>query len=224
MKKKVEVSIGDRWAILGGTGSGKTTLCKSILWDIVNKTNHSIPVYLLDSKISGDFKEMYRRGSGKLYTGNELPPIHEPRKFGAFQVWQPLEDDKELYNEYFKQIYETRQPAIVFVDEMSSVTGITGTPPRYMDILLKQGRGLNIGFFGISQSSGYLPFSFLRQTTHLIKMRLDSSKDAKKLEDYLGKDAHLAPLHEHGFYYRNITKPIATNKTIYYKNISDFLE
>lgn len=219
---KIKINIGDRWAILGATGSGKTTLTKHLLSTLAYATQGKIPIYILDSKISGDFQEFTRKGIGVLHTGNKLPPIHDV-KYGAFQVWQPEEDDKELYDEYFKQIYKNREPCIIYIDELGSLTNAKGTVfPRYYDILLKQGRGLHIGLISTTQSPSYVPANLLRQTTHLVRMRLNSEYDVKKLVGTMGKEAEEEPKDQFGFYYRDCTKPKSSNPTLYYKDLTEF--
>jgi energy-coupling factor transporter ATP-binding protein EcfA2 len=220
--KAINVEFGQHWAIIGGTGSGKTTLCKAVLGQLAQTSRGQIPIYILDSKISGDFIPFYRKGYGVLHEGNTIPPIHEPLKYGAFQVWQPLEDDKELYNEYFKQIYTQRQPCVIYIDELSSITGIQGTPPRYYEICLKQLRQFGGTVISTTQSSTYVPPSLLRQCTHLVKMNVNGKTDNKKLSELLGTTEQ--PLHDHGFFYRNVMKPIRSNPVLYYKNMQEFFK
>lgn len=220
--QKIKINVGDRWGIIGATGSGKTTLCKNLLAVLANATNGQIPIYILDSKISGDFNEFTKKGIGVLHTGNTLPPLHDTSK-GAFQVWQPEEDDLELYNEYFKQIYKARQPCIIYIDELGSITNAKASVfPRYYDILLKQGRGLHIGLISTTQSPSFTPANLLRQATHLIRMRLNSEYDVKKLVSSMGKEAENEPKDQFGFYYRDCTKPKSTSPTLYYKDLTEF--
>jgi energy-coupling factor transporter ATP-binding protein EcfA2 len=218
----IRFKFGQHWAIIGGTGSGKTTLAKMLLGTVAKQSNGQVPIYILDSKISGDFTAFHQRGVGVLHTGNILPPIHDPQKFGAFQVWQPLDDDIDLYDAYFKQIYSTRSPAIIFIDELSSITSRAGSPPRYYEILLKQGRGNNQSVITLTQSSTWVPPSLLRQVMHTVLMRVNSINDVKKMVPLLGQDAFDEIKHDHGFLYRDVSKPRHKNPTEYYENLQEF--
>lgn len=220
--KKVKIKLGDHFAVLGGTGSGKTTFSKKLILEFALATQGKIPIYILDSKISGDFKEFHKKGVGILYQGNSIPPIHDVEKFGAFQIWQPEEDDFDLYNEWLKQIYQTRQPCIVFFDELSSICKTNGSPPRYYEILLKQGRGNYQSIISCTQSPSYVPPSLLRQVMHVIRFRLNFSYDVKKIMSVMGKKVEEEPVDDYGFYYRNVSRPIQSSPVVYYNDLKKF--
>lgn len=225
----LKIGVGDRWAVIGGTGSGKTVFDRALINTYVAQAEFSrrlFPVYILDTKISGDFDPYARKGFGKLHQGNTLPKLFQPSpRHGAFLVWQPEEDDIDLYDAFFKQIYQARIPAIVLIDELGSITNGNATRfPRYYDILLKQGRGLGIGLISNTQSPAYVPNNLIRQATHLVRFRLNDDYDAKKLSSQLGSEYGKGwePPDEHGFVYRNLTKPRKTNPTLYYKDMQEF--
>ena len=226
---RIHVAVGDRWAVIGGTGAGKTEFDKYLLRlyaAMAYQAGRLFPLYILDTKISGDFREFHRKSIGHYHVGNTVPKLIHPQKDGKpYLVWQPEEDDTDLYDAFLKQIYLARTPAIVLVDELGSLTNANATRfPRYYDILLKQGRGLNIGLISNTQSPAYIPPNLLRQTTHLLRFRVNDQYDAKKLSKQLGREYgdEWEPEHEHGFLYRNCTKPRKTNPPIYYKDMQEF--
>lgn len=222
-KNKVTFKFGQHIAVLGGTGSGKTTWAKIFLNQIAAASNFQVPIYVIDSKIQGDFDAYGKKGYGNFYYGNNLPPV-ENKDGSPFVIFQPEYDDKELYNAFFQQIYQRRKPALVLIDELSSITGTIGTAsaPRYYEILLKQGRGLGISVVTLSQTARYVPLSLLSQVMHVLMFNLNSEKDHKKLIDLLGDMAKITPQHQHGFFYRDVTKPIKSNPPFYYKDYKDF--
>lgn len=226
----INAKWGDRWAIIGATGSGKTVFCRQLLIELANATRGQFPIYIIDSKAAGDFKHFTRKGVGVHYQTQNLPPLYNKDR-SPFIVWTPDEDDTDLYNDFFFRIYQNArknaQPALIYIDELGSITNARGTQfPRYYDILLKQGRGMaggGVGVISTTQSPSFIPPNLLRQATHIVRMRLNDEWDAKKLAGQLGKEsATKEPTDPFGFYYRNCTKPRKTNPTVYYKNMQEF--
>lgn len=209
-------------AVIGGTGSGKTFLMREFLKLLAIGTQSRIPINIIDSKMMGDFDSLSRKGIGTIYRGNQLPPV-ENKDGSPFIIWQPLEDDMENYNQYFKQIYDSRKPCIVFIDELSSITGRTGIAPRYYSILLKQGRGMKISVITLSQMARLVPLELLSQLMHIIIMNLNSERDKKKLVDLVGDMAKIEIKDQHGFIYRDVSKPIRSSPPHYYENAFEFL-
>lgn len=219
---KNKIKAGDHVVFLGGTGSGKTTLGKKILLDIAIAGKGTYPIYILDTKLADDFKEYTKAGTGVLHQGNTLPPIIDPTKTGPFLVWQPEEDDPEMYDDFFKMIYQHGKPCLIFVDELSSITTAGGKPTRYYSILYKQGRAKKIGIYSCFQSAAYVPPDLFRNTMHFFRLRLGNPYDVKKIGMVMGKEAESEPIDEYGFFYRDITKPIRTSPVKYYKDMTDF--
>lgn len=227
----VRANVGDHWAVIGATGSGKTFFDRQLLWEYAKASasllpyRKAFPIYILDSKISGDFREFHHKKIGHYHFGNTVPKLINPNKDGKiFQVWQPEEDDIDLYDEWFKQIYQARQPAVVLIDELGSITNDTATKvPRYYSILLKQGRGLGIGVISNTQSPSYIPAQLIRQTMHLLRFRLNDEYDSKKIAKLLGREyAEWEPDDPHGFVYRDCTKPKKASPPVYYKDMQEF--
>lgn len=225
----INIGIGDRWAVIGGTGSGKTVFGRELLNTYTVQAANAgklIPTYILDTKAAGDFKGFTDKRIGVQHFGNTVPKLIKPERSGKpYLVWTPEEDNIDMYDAFFKAIYQSRRPAIVYVDELGSITNANATRfPRYYDILLKQGRGLNIGLISNTQSPAYVPNNLIRQATHLVRFRLNDDYDSKKLGKQLGQEygEGWEPEDEHGFAYRNLTKPRRSNPTLYYKDFQEF--
>lgn len=222
------MSVGDRWAIIGATGSGKTVFDRALINMYAIQAEHAkrlFPIYIIDSKMAGDFTQYHQKGFGTLVRGNDVPKLNTRLKKGIFTVWQPEEDSLEMYDAFFKQIYQARQPAIILVDEISNITNQSGSRyPRYFDILLKQGRGLNIGLIMNTQAPSFIPANLIRQATHMLRFTLNSEYDTKKIETQLGREygKDWNPPDEHGFVYRNLTRPRTKFPTIYYHSMQEF--
>jgi Cdc6-like AAA superfamily ATPase len=199
-KSAIHVSLADRWVALGMTGSGKTTWARELL----SRLRSSYPaarLYVLDSKQMNDFSAL----PGYFIRDQVAPdPIRQP---GAVQIWQPPLDDVAQYSDWFTKILKARQPAVVLIDELSSLGGQSGRqfPLGYM-LLAKQGRGLDISMVSLTQEAAYIPRVTLGQTSHLLRFRLLNEHDQRVADKVLGRQEKGEPPHQHGFYYRRLDR------------------
>jgi hypothetical protein len=202
------VSLSDRWMIAGATGSGKTTLMKRLI-KALHEFYPQVPVYILDSKQAGDFTGW----PGARWDETAPGPIDR-----GFQVWQPPVDDPTEYGNWLGKIHRDRRPAIVVIDELSSLAaGHDSRAIRYPHnyaLLLKQGRGLSQCVISLTQEAAYIPRQTLNQTTHLIRFWLTDDYDSRKLDQKMGRAKRgkpladdLNPKHQHGFWYARLDKP-----------------
>lgn len=227
----IRTKLGDHWAIVGATGSGKTQFVLQIVNTIARATGGFVPIYILDSKCpiaipqKSDFKHLFRpkEGIGKRHIGDAVPPIIRPQGRDFVQVWTPEDDeDKSKFDKWFHNIYKEGRPAIVLIDELSTVTTEAGKGTHYYNILLKQGRGLDISVISLTQSPSYIPQSLLRQAMHVVRFRLNDEYDSKKLRSAMGRVIEDEPKHEYGFYYRNVQVPVRKSPAVEYKDMQEF--
>jgi hypothetical protein len=229
MTKKINANfvLGDSAVFIGSTGTGKTSGAKELLKQFDIQSNGTIPVYIIDSKLSGDFKEFTKKGVGVHYFGDDIPPLFNKKGEGNFIVWTPDSDDKVMYDEFFEGIYmngrHNNVPALILVDELSSIAP-TGFPPVYYNTIIKQGRGMKISVISLTQVSRYVPVSMSSQLTHLFMFRLNSSKDIKKLTDDFGAFAKKHIPDQHGFYYRDLKKDVSVNPAKYFPSYTEFFK
>lgn len=228
MTKQVDIKIGEHIAVLGATGTGKTYFNTELIRRFILATEGYMPVYILDTKCPitspgmSDFKEFFRQDIGERITGNKVPKPIQPKGRNFVQVWTPEEDILELYDEYFKGIYQAGTPAVVVVDELSSVSSVRGDITRYHNILLKQGRGLSISSINLTQSPSFIGQSIIRQAMHVVRFRLNDGYDAKKLNGVMGKAVEEEPTDQYGFWYRNVQIPVRKSPAAYYKDMQEF--
>jgi Cdc6-like AAA superfamily ATPase len=226
--KNVDIKIGDHVTEIGATGTGKTWFNRELIRRFILATEGYMPVYILDTKCPlkapemSDFKEFFRPNIGERHTGSKLPKPIRPKGKNFVQVWTPEEDIIEEYNEYFKGIYQAGSPAVVVVDELSSVSSTRGDITRYHNILMKQGRGLSISMINLSQSPSYIGQSIVRQAMHVVRFRLNDNYDSKKLNGIMGKAVEEEPQDPYGFWYRNVTIPVRKAPASYYKDMQEF--
>lgn len=212
--KGLQISLGDRWAIVGMTRSGKTTFGRRLL-QFLRNSYPAARVYVLDTKQIGDFDDLPGRIKGPIVPDTLLTP-------GGVQVWQPPENDIKAYDQWLKKILGARKPAIVFIDELLSLGGRTGNSyPQGYNQLQTQGAGLDIGVISLSQEAAYIPRTLLGQTTHLVRFALLDEHDALKVDKYLRR-----PKSERGtqpprysFYYRRVD---GTDDPLLFTDFRDF--
>src|SRR5687767_13005613 len=106
LARGIQTSLEDRWAILGTTGSGKTTFAKQLIRRL-QRAYPAVRTYILDNKHVGDFADV-----DAYITQDDGAPdaLHVP---GATMVWQAPHEDLREFNEWFRKIWEARQPAVV---------------------------------------------------------------------------------------------------------------
>lgn len=187
---------------------------------VLRASNGSIPIYILDTKQQGDFKKFYP--IAHRHYGNSLPPKKwwTPQK--PILIWQPESDDMALYDKWFNDIYTLRSPSIIYIDELSSITSVSGKAPRGYDILLRQGRGLGIGVVSVTQSPSFVPAMLLRQATYLVRFTINDEYDIAKLTRVMGRAVAQQPPDEHGFWFRDLRKPVVYSPPLYFADYRDF--
>lgn len=229
MKRKlIRFKLGDHWAIVGATGTGKTHFLRYLINTFAHATKGMVPIYILDTKCpiaipqKSDFKSYMGKGIGRRVVGNEPPGMIKPKGREFVTIWTPEEDILDMYDEFFRRVYKTGRPALVVIDELSSVTTEQGRGTRYYNILLKQGRGLEQSMMNLTQSPSFIPQSLLRQAMHVIRFRLNDEYDSKKLKSAMGRSVEEEPEDEHGFWYRNVQVPVRKQKAEYYPDMKDF--
>jgi len=159
--------------------------------------------YILDTKQAGDFDSI----DGYRITDQGAPD--SLRTPGAVQIWQPPDDDLDEYDLWFKRILLARRPAIVKVDELSSIINKRGEAPEYYKKLNKLGRAFGILLMSLSQEAAYIPRQTLGQTTHVVRFRLLDGYDVRKVDKLVGRSKEEQGLdlpHAYGFIHRRIDR------------------
>lgn len=200
----LRVSLSHRWAVTGTTGSGKTTFTKALIRRLRKLWPHA-SVYVLDSKKAGDFDTW-----PGIVTGDHVPePIRSAG--GGVQVWQPDIGDMGAYDSWFRRIlgaHDRTRPAILMIDELSSVAPNRERSPDGLTLLYKQGRGKAVSVVTLTQGVIDIPRNVLDQTTHLVRFRLQNDYDARRADRLLWRDGRpREPEAAHGFNYRRLDIP-----------------
>lgn len=202
INRYVTVTMSDRWAVLGMSGSGKTTWAKQFIPRLFEW--YQCPIYILDSKGDGDYDDI----ANEIVVLQEAPAaLREPR----IQVWKPPLDDLEQYDLWLQNILKARQPGVVLIDELANLG--RGNAQSYVvnyQLLLKQGRSLKISTISMTQELAYIPRQTAGQTTHLLRFHLQNPHDIRNAAALLGlpDDARrLEPPYPYGFFYKRTDRP-----------------
>lgn len=171
------------------------------------------PFYVLESRAAGDFSEWY----SNLFASDEVPPLLEK----GFQVWRPGADNQDAYDTWFDDLLHAPGPAIVLVDEISSIgKGKSNDAPAGFQRILKQGRALGKCIINCSQEIGGTPKQIKTQTTHISRFRVTGEYDPRAANRLMHRP-HDAPepKHKYGFFYTRIDEPTPIS---YYGSYKDF--
>lgn len=196
----VHLSLDDRWAIFGTIGSGKTTLARELV-AALQKLYPMAATYILDSKGDG----LFDRDAG-VWDNADPPPV--PIEPGHQIIWKPGDDDVDAYSAWFEAILKARAPAIVFVDELSSLARTQRSYAEGYSKLIKQGRSLHQCVITLSQEVAGIPRVTRNQVMHLVRMRLQDDYDAAKLDRLLAGNPRprREPSRKFGLWYRRLDR------------------
>jgi hypothetical protein len=222
----INFGFDDRTILVGGTGSGKTTVSKKIINTYFNASKGLIPIYILDTKLFGDFKDYYPFGR-TIFSPDVAPdPFVPNEKDGSFLIWQcPTidETDTGVFGQFFQKIFDRREPFLLYIDEISSMTSQSGRKfPKSLELIYKQGRALNMGTILCTQSVSYFPKVCLTQSSKAIRMNLNDEFDIKKLSRIMGKAVEKAPDGKFGFWYKDLMTPVKHSPPLEFKDVKQF--
>jgi hypothetical protein len=195
---------------VGTSGSGKTTWAKQLIQHLFSLWP-DMRVYVLDSK--GDPRDF---GSWRGIVEQDGPPrpLREP---GGVQVWRPGFDDLRAYDEWFGGIRSARKPAIVLVDEVSSISDKGGEAVPEYQKLMKQGRGLEIMPLTLSQEMAGFDRRATGQATHFVRFGLLGDYDRRRANTLMGRGPkEEEPAHRYGFWYQRLDRRPYT--PVYYES------
>lgn len=199
----VDMSLADRIAVTGMTGTGKTTWVKQLVMRL-RAWYGGVPVNILDTKGYGEYDGMATR----LEVGMSLP-INA--KLGEVMVWRPGLDDYETYDRFFLRTLAQGQPCIVLADELVNLGRGTpdSYPPNYTR-MLKQGRFAKIMLISMTQEVAGMPRNLYAQTTHAVSFHLLNEYDKRRIARLMGLPREMSlvdPPLPYGFFYRRVDRP-----------------
>lgn len=197
---RVTAGLPDRWYVIGKTKSGKTTFTKRLIKELRRMYPH-VRLYVLDSK--GAIED-FGRWPGIVTSDTPPRPLRTP---GGVQVWQPPTDDVGAYGAWLEGILKARTHAIVYIDELSSLSTSEGRAdyPHSLAKLIKQGARLGIAVIALTQEAAYIPRQVKTQASHFVRFHLQADDHAiAQATRLLGMSEPREPRKKYGFWYRNL--------------------
>lgn len=210
----IEMSLADRWLIVGTTGSGKTTMVRELLREM-QKFYRGLNIYILDSKGVGDFDRM-----GGTIINDDTPPEPMGAGSGGIQIWQPSRDDFDAYDDWFGKLLKSPDPFVLDVDELSSITNRGGDGPVNYQRLMKQGRGKRKSLINCTQELAYIPRQVVTQTTHTLRFLLIGEYDPRIGNRLVRRGNRDPEPPQYGFFYARMDKP---HPSVLYRSYREFL-
>lgn len=210
------IRMGDRWAIYGTSGSGKTTFARHLLARYLELWPEA-SACVLDTNASRPFRNL---PGAEQYDG--ATPPQPPMRSGVIQVWAPPMDDPDAYERYLESIFYCPTPLVVHVDELSSLARSDSPTsyPRALKLLYKQGRSGNKTTLTLTQDAAYILRQLLGQASHVVRFRLQLPADSVRINPYFargpelaarlahaGRDEVIEPRHAYGFWHVRNDQP-----------------
>lgn len=208
---KIQVKAGDRFLLMGTSGSGKTTAAK-LLDRSLAKLYPYHRHYILDSKHDGDFDK---------YPGivkGDLCPA-KPDRNQRYQIWQPISEDAEQIEKWLWQIRHDA-PAFVLIDELYTLVYKRNEYSREFNIIQKTGRSLPVGSIVLTQELSKVPPNAYKQAVHRFGFYLEGEYDTRIRDLMLKKPKLGNPEHTYGFFYQHIN---GRGEPEYFQDIETFL-
>lgn len=215
--QRIVTSLEDQWAVVGVRRSGKSTWSRELLKHL-QQSYPAMRTYILDSSHDKDFH---------MFPGIHIETPEAPdiiHTIGGVQVWRPPEDNFEEYDRWLYRILKAEEPAVVLIDELSSL--VAGNEriryPRYYGILSKQGGKHGVSLISCTQEAAYIPRVTLGQSTHIVRFRLVDGYDGRKVDRRLKRpmaEWGLDPRDKYGFFHLRTDSGTGPN---YYKNHQEF--
>jgi energy-coupling factor transporter ATP-binding protein EcfA2 len=206
------VRAGDRWLLVGTSGSGKTTAAKYLdraLCDLYPFHRH----YILDSKHDGDFDKY-----PGIVKGDMAPA--RPKSNQRYQVWQPIGTIPDQIERWLWQVRQDA-PAFLFIDELVTLCYKRNQYSDEYNILQKTGRSLPVGSITLTQELSKIPGNAYKQSVHRLGFYLDAAAEYdRRICHSLLKAKVEDPVDPYGFHYQHIN---GRGEPTYFESIQHFL-
>jgi len=212
------VRAGDRWLLVGTSGSGKTTAAKYLdraLCELYPFHRH----YILDSKHDGDFDKY-----PGIVKGDMAPA--RPKSNQRYQVWQPIRAIPDQIEQWLWMIRQDATSsdvsgAFLFIDELVTLCYKRNQYSDEYNILQKTGRSLPVGSVTLTQELSKIPGNAYKQSVHRLGFYLDAAAEYdRRISHSLLKGKVADPIDPYGFYYQHIN---GRGEPTYFESIQHFL-
>jgi len=181
------IGHNDRVAVVGTTGSGKTTLIRALV-----PTRPYVALY--DPKGEWGGREWLT-----VREASRLPRNPHPRV--RYYPYPEELADKEALDTFFRWVYMRGNTTLVVDEAYLATLGGRWLPPFYQ-ACLAQGRGLGVGVISATQRPYYIPQTILTEAEHWFVFKLRAPQDVHAVAQWTGLRPHrVRDLGKYEWYY-----------------------
>ncbi len=184
--KPLELKRGQRGAIIGRTGTGKTHLAMFLI-----PTTGKLCVI--------DPKRTYEDSTLPVYKSPTWLWIFRPKRF----IYRPSEGDLDniaAYNEVFRYCYEQFRPGFIYIDDMIGIMN-KYTYPHYLKVCYMMGRALGVTCLACFQRPVEIPGFLYSEANKLYVFHLHHPADVLKVRSMMPGYNPDRLTNEHAFFY-----------------------
>lgn len=215
-KNDLNIHLGEHWAIVGNTGSGKTYFTIVGLLEYLRMHYPEAKRYILDSTGDDSIEQLVW---APLYVeGNQVPDLLRNPTYTM--VWRPKNGKIPIqYYEWFEKLNDAREPMILVIDEVASITSIA---EEALEGLVKQVRKHGGTVIILTQQIAKVDLTLFRQMTHFAQFFINQEPyDLARARSYLyqAKEDQRPPRYDFGFFYRKTRGNFAYKE---YRDMKDF--
>lgn len=201
---KIKLAPNQRFALIGKTGSGKTTFAMELAVLLVKKEDPQWEIWWLDTKGDPtDIQKLKRKGFVAFNQRRRLE-IQEDRRINYVYFRIAEREDLDVISQAQEIIRMAirRKHVLIVLDEYTQVVESARAPGKALGDAFRTGRGINVGIIGCTQEPVYVPRQLISQATHIFLFDLFYEYDLKVVQsmypDYI-PPSELG--YFHGFYW-----------------------
>lgn len=213
MSNSRKIEAGERWLLMGTSGSGKTTAGK-LLDKAIGRLYPEMNHYILDTQHMGDFDNY-----PGIVQSNRAPKASMIGQ-GKYQVWQPLLRYPTEIEKWLWDIFEVG-PCILMIDELHVLKykGVANYSDAY-SVIQRAGRARKITSISHTQKLGKIPTDAYEQATHRLGFYMEGVYNKFIRSEMLKSERVPMPVDTYGFHYQHIN---GRGEPEYYRDIQQFL-
>jgi ABC-type dipeptide/oligopeptide/nickel transport system ATPase component len=173
----MKLTPDQRYALVGKSGSGKTTTATAIACALVPPLERRWEIWWVDTK--GDPVDRKRLAKWGFGLGDRRP-------LKSRRLWDVKGDEREIITQTQEIAFRAckQKYVLLVIDEYRHVVeSSTKAGPGLLQVHLR-GRGLHVGMIGQTQEPAFVPRQLLSQANHLILHSVTYPRDIERVREF----------------------------------------